>query len=311
MVPMYLPLNRDEPQITSKAPIFFPAINLYLKEKFPFLDKSLPRWLEWIFNTTPLLELASSLSGSTNPKEMGPTTLSLLRGEAGGQKKELHKLISWLRKDIKPDIVHLSNGLLLGLAPALKKELNCRVFCSLQDEDTWLEAMTPSDTAKAKALMTAACASVNRFITFSRYYRNFMANYMGISARKISIIPLGIHCEAYWLSRQSFQKKSSDLTIGYLSRMSPGLGLDLLVDAFIKLHQRGHRHLRLLAYGGQIGQDRRFVKQQIKKLKKAKLRAKAEIVRDYFSQDIASYIAQMDLLSVPIPQGRSFWHLSN
>ena len=69
-------------------------------------------------------------------------TLSMLRGEAGNQARELDELIDWLRKaEPHTDVVCLSNALLLGQARRLKSELRSPVVCTLQGEDYFLDAL--------------------------------------------------------------------------------------------------------------------------------------------------------------------------
>ena len=62
----------------------------------------------------------------------------MLQGEDGFQAVELNGLVKELRDEIKPEVVHISNALLLGLVRSVKRELNVPVVCSLQDEDTLL-----------------------------------------------------------------------------------------------------------------------------------------------------------------------------
>ena len=50
-------------------------------------------------------------------------TMSLLMGEHGAQAEELDKMVSWIKDHYQPDIIHLSNALLLGLAKQLKEKL--------------------------------------------------------------------------------------------------------------------------------------------------------------------------------------------
>ena len=48
---------------------------------------------------------------SIEPAELGDMTVSMLRGEAGNQRKEIEKLVDWLITDVRPDVVHLSNSM--------------------------------------------------------------------------------------------------------------------------------------------------------------------------------------------------------
>ena len=69
-------------------------------------------------------------------------TIALLEGEKGHQASELDHLIHFLKNEVAPAFVHLSNALLLGLARRLKSDLGAGVVVSLQDENEWVDLMT-------------------------------------------------------------------------------------------------------------------------------------------------------------------------
>jgi len=140
VVPMYLPLMPDELSPPRSSPIFYGAVALYLAHISPFFRR-LPRCFRRLFDAMPILRLAVRRAGSTRAAGLEELTLSMLRGEEGGQAEELGRLCAWLSRNLQPDIVHLSNALLLGLARRLKQQLNARMVCSLQDEDAWVDAM--------------------------------------------------------------------------------------------------------------------------------------------------------------------------
>ena len=121
MVPMYLPISVDDHETEDDTPVFYGAINIYLKEKLPFYRHA-PIWLEKIFDSQPLLKYAAKKSGSTRASGLEEMTISMLKGEEGRQATELDHLIKFLQKEIQPDVVHLSNALLLGLAKRMKEE---------------------------------------------------------------------------------------------------------------------------------------------------------------------------------------------
>ncbi len=62
-IPIYLPLTLDG-ENKSKFPVFYGAINIYLKQQFPFLRK-MPKWMESFFNSSFLLRYAAKKAGST------------------------------------------------------------------------------------------------------------------------------------------------------------------------------------------------------------------------------------------------------
>ncbi len=84
MIPMYLPLMVEEPDLTGDTSIFFGAINVYLKQFAPFL-KRMPAWLTRFFDSSLMLKFAASKAGATRATGLEEMTLSMLRGEEGNQ----------------------------------------------------------------------------------------------------------------------------------------------------------------------------------------------------------------------------------
>ena len=71
-------------------------------------------------------------------------TVSMLRGEAGHQRKEVEKLVHWLLADVKPEIVHLSNSMQIGMARMIRERGGPPVVCQLSGEDLFLEKLPPA-----------------------------------------------------------------------------------------------------------------------------------------------------------------------
>ena len=53
---------------------------------------------------------------AVRPEQLGALSVSMLEGEHGRQRKEVEKLVQWLERDVRPDVVHLNNALLIGVA---------------------------------------------------------------------------------------------------------------------------------------------------------------------------------------------------
>ena len=121
-------------------PVFFGGVNVYLQQQFKLFRKT-PRWVDQFFDAPWMLKQAAAREGTTEAAGLGPLTLSVLQGAEGNQKKELDRLIGWLRDHERPDVIHISNSLLLGLGVELKRALDVPLLCSLQDEETWLDAI--------------------------------------------------------------------------------------------------------------------------------------------------------------------------
>ncbi len=300
--PMYLPVRIETPSAKDDSPVFYGAVNVYLKEVFPIF-RGAPKWFEKLLNSKKVLNWAAKRAGSTNVRGLGKLTLSVLQGEDGTQAGELDKLVAWLKENHKPDVVHLSNVLLIGLASRIKKELGVKVFCTLQDEDTWIDALGDKYTPEAWKVISGKADDVDGFIAVSRYYANVMKKRMEISEKKMDVVPIGINI---------LDCKSNDLpfdpcVIGYLSRFSRSLGLDILVDAFIILKRENKfKDLKLRATGGCVGGDKKFIAELTKRLKKNNFHESVEFLPDYYKENMCDFLQSLTVLSVPVPGGEAF-----
>ena len=63
---------------------------------------------------TGRIRLASKRQIKVDPKSLGELTVSMLRGEQGFQRKEIEKLLDWLRTEPRFDVINLPYTLLLG-----------------------------------------------------------------------------------------------------------------------------------------------------------------------------------------------------
>lgn len=146
LVPLYLPLLADGQAAVTQTPMFFGGINVYLQQKSAFFRKT-PRWLDRLFDSRRLLEWVSRKAGMTSAHDLGETTLSMLRGEAGRQAKEVRRLVEYLAGRHRPDVVCLSNVLLAALARPIGEAVGVPVVCLLQDENAFLDALPEAQRA--------------------------------------------------------------------------------------------------------------------------------------------------------------------
>src|SRR5204862_1851481 len=131
MVPLYLPMTLDEEDESAGTPIFFGGVNVYLQQKsgiFKHLPRSIHQWL----SSPQVLRWASGRAAKTRAADVGELTISMMRGEQGQQAAELEQLIAWLKEREKPEVVCLSNGLLIGMVRRLRRDLGTRIVCMLQ-----------------------------------------------------------------------------------------------------------------------------------------------------------------------------------
>ena len=302
VAPLYLPLLQDRPGETAEGPIFFGAINVYLQEKSALFRRT-PRWLDRFLDAMPLLRWAARKAGTTRAEGLDAMTWSMLRGEEGRQAKEVRRLVEWLKEDVRPGAVHISNALLLGLAPSLKRELDVPIYCSLQDEEGWIEAMEPAWRERIWALLAEQARRVDLFTAVSDWYGGVMAKRLALPPEKLRVVPLGIDLEGYGQAPLDLDPP----TLGYLSRMTPDLGLDLLFQAFLELKGRPEfAALRLRITGGQTGDDLEFIAGMKQQVAAAGLAADVDFTDELGREERLAFLRSLSLLSVPAPKGEAF-----
>ena len=167
LVPTYTPLRTDEDDVSIDR-VFFNGINVYLEQKSALFRKT-PWWLDRMAAPNWLLNTAGKRATSTDPALLGELTVSMLEGENGRQKKELDELLYWLKRDARPDVIHLSNSLLLGMAGRLRNELNALIACTLSGEDIFIEKLRPPHYDCARKLLIERSRDVDAFVALNRY----------------------------------------------------------------------------------------------------------------------------------------------
>jgi glycosyltransferase involved in cell wall biosynthesis len=302
MVPMYLPMFTDGDPVPDRTPVFFGGINVWLQQQFPIFRKT-PRWLDRLFDSKWMLKLAAAMEGTTSAAGLGAMTLSMLEGSDGYQRKEVERLVQWLAEQEKPDVVHISNALLIGLAGEIKAALPVPVVCTLQDENEWLDKIDPPFGRACWDAITARCKEVDRFVSVSHWFVDRMSERLKIARDRIDVVHIGIDLNGY-------EQASLDLNppvLGYLSRMNETSGLGRLVDAFIELKKiKGIENLKLRATGGAVGADKKYVAGLQKKLAKLGLENDAEFIEDFSREQRLAFLKSLSVLCVPAEQGEAF-----
>lgn len=302
MVPMYLPLLIDAEGISGDVPVFFGGVNVYLQQKFKLFRKT-PRWFDKLFDGSWMLRQAAAREGTTDAAGLGPMTLSMLKGPTGNQKKELDRLIEWLRDHEKPEVIHLSNSLLLGLAGELKEALGIPIVCTLQDEEAWLDDIDEPYDTQCWDTMSEKAADVDAFISVSDWYAGEMRTRMKLNGEKMHVVPLGIDLKDRETAPLSFDPP----VIGYLSKMTEALGLGRLTDAFIELKKNPKlKNLKMRATGGQLGADVQYVSTLKKKLAKHGIEQDVEFLEGFDGAERRQFIQSLSVMAVPADGGEAF-----
>ncbi len=301
MVPLYLPMTLDEAD-QSGAPIFFGGVNVYLDQALPFFRKA-PQWIRSRLDSPRLLKWAGGRAAKTRAEDVGGLTLSMLRGEAGNQSRELDELIAWLKTQPRPDVICLSNAMLLGMARRLKAELRAPIVCTLQGEDAFIDAMPPEPREAVWREMTVRGREVDLFIAPSRYYGDRMAARLEIPPAKLRVVFNGISLDGY----TSAPRPPRPPALGFFARMCREKGLELLVDAFILLKQRNRVPDLQLRIGGSCGPaDEPFVEEL-----RGRLRARGLLGDVSFHPNLdraakIDFLRSLTALSVPAMYGEAF-----
>ncbi|MBN1819759.1 MAG: glycosyltransferase family 4 protein [Prolixibacteraceae bacterium] len=301
-IPMYLPLFADEHDITTDIPVFYGAVSIYLKQLYPIFRKA-PKWFDKILNSKPLLKLAASMAGSTNAKGLEEMTESMLLGEEGKQREELERMVDWIAEHCKPDIIHISNALLLGLAHQIKEKVKVPVVCSLQDEDVWVDAMEPVFQKQIWILMHEKSKDVDAFISVSNFFADIMKEKMSLPDEKVHSIYLGVDYEDYTYINAAEKPRN----VGYLSRMNHENGFDIVVNAFIELKKNPEfGDVNLVVTGGSTGDDTKYIRELKKRIKRNRLEPHVEFYPEFEGEGRHDFFKKVSVVSVPVRNGEAF-----
>ena len=295
LLPVYTPTFTDEPNV-SRDHVVLGGISAYLEQYVPFFRKT-PQWLDRLWDSKLVLSLASRKSISTNPKMLGEMTVSVLKGEDGFQRKEIHKMIDWLKTEQLPDVINLPYSLLLGLAEPLKTALNRPVLCTLQGEDLFLDGLQEPYRTQAIDLIRKQLDHVDLFLAVSEYYAEFMPRYLGIPSEKIRVVPLGINPDGF--DRRE-PHAGGTFTVGYFARVAPEKGLHVLAEAYRMLRQSGDLPEARLEVAGYMAADcQPYLSDIQKQLSKAKLGDEFHYRGVLDRAEKIAFLRKLDVMSIP------------
>jgi glycosyltransferase involved in cell wall biosynthesis len=293
-IPLYLPPDESTVESGLDKNVFFGAISMYLREKVPFL-KNMPVFLDKIFDSAPMLKMAAKRAGTTRTEGLEEMTLNMIKGENAFPEKELQRLVDYLCKDGKPDIIHLSNALIIGLSRQIKRKMNVKIVCSLLNEDDWIDEMAEPYQSNSWKLIAREAPNVDAFLTPSTYYKELFISKTGIKGDNIHVVPLGFDPDL------TIEKNDNFPAIGYYCRINSQNGIDKLVDAFIEL-KKGNQlpNLTLHVSGGYTGDDKPLITEQIRKIKENGLKSFVKIYPEFLGESKKDFFSNIDVMSVPV-----------
>lgn len=305
--PVYTPIRTDEDSIASEE-VFFGGVHIYLLTKFPwfrFVPSMFRTWLD----RPSVLRLATKKTGSTNPASLGKLAISMLRGEHGGQAAEVNRLTDWLANEMQPDMIVLSNLLIGGSIPTIKRRLpETKLVVLLQGDDIFMDHLPDDARTEVISLCTGLADHVDKFVVNSQFYAGKMASILGIDDDKWAVQPLSIdlapfegrHATNAPHAPGSHDRTDGRFRIGYLARVAPEKGLHNLIDAFLELAKRpGHEHVDLHVAGWLGEHNRSYFDELISRVSDAGL---SDRFTYHGSPDLdqkVKFLQSLDLLSVP------------
>ena len=303
LIPTYTPIRTDESDV-SVDQVFFGGINVFLQQKLP-LFRHLPNVLDRILDNPNLIRRVTHRASHIDPKELGSLTVSMLKGRAGFQRKEVKRLCRWLQTHVQPDVVIFSNILIGGCIPDIQRELGAQAVVTLQGDDIFLDSIPDPYRSQALEEIHRLGSNVDLFITHSHFYKDFMSDYLRIPSDRIHVTPLAIDTrdfESLSSSEHNSESQPQDdtLTLGYLARLAPEKGLHQLVDAFIQIHRRGNLPTCRLKIAGWLGDaQREYAEEQFARLESESLQDRFEYVGSIDRHEKVDFLSSLDAFCVP------------
>ncbi|WP_164100684.1 glycosyltransferase family 4 protein [Candidatus Laterigemmans baculatus] len=288
LLPVYTPIRTDERDVSADR-VFFGGINVFLQQKAPWLGR-LPGPLQRFLDAPWLLRLATRRAAATSPAMLGELTVSMLRGSEGHQAGEVQRLVRWLTDEFRPDAIVLSNLLIAGCVPAIRRAMDVPIVSWLQGDDIFIEYLTEPHKTQALELLAEVAAATDACLTNSRFYAQKMQGLLKLSDDRMRLVPLAIDVAPFAAAPSavapsavapsavaapsplptiahegsefpagSRQVEESDpaFRIGYLARLAPEKGFHHLVEAFIEFAKRPGGQRAELHYAGWLGNQHR------------------------------------------------------
>ena len=264
LIPTYTPLRTDEENVSLDR-VFYGGVNIFLQQQWSFFRRT-HRFFDRVLDSPLLIRTLARFGSSTNARDLGPLTVSILAGEEGNQQKELTRLVAYLQRDFQPDLVELTNAMFVGMARQLKAQLGVPVLCALQGEDLFLDGLPEPYKTQALNILRHRAQDIDAFIAPCAYYREYMAEYLQVPRSKIHVVPLGLNLTGHG---QEPPPTDGPDKIGYLARICPEKGFHLLVEAFRSLKEQPEfAALRLEAAGYLSAYDKPYFAEQVQKIRR-------------------------------------------
>lgn len=299
LFPLYTPMRLDEESVGERR-IFYGGIKAYLLQKYPRLSLGRSLLLR-VAGSQAFLRLMPrfDIGSAVDPKANAEMTISILKGEQGNQRELLQELVGWIKSTYRPDLIHITNTLLIGVTREFKRALQVPITCGLHGEDIFLEGMPQPYQNEALGLICERAHDVDRFLSISTYYAEAFSKWVGLDRSKVDVVWPGIALDDYRRLTPD-PSTSRPLTIGFLARFVPEKGLHLLLDAFISLVRSGEfPNLRLLAGGYVSRAYETYVNGIRKTIKNNGLEDRVKLLGTLGHAEKLDFFRQINVFSVP------------
>ena len=295
LLPLYTPTRTDEPNV-SEPTVFLNGISVCLCQEAAFFRRPRPL-LDRLWDAPWMLKLASQTSIRVNPHSLGAMTVSMLRGEAGHQLKDIRKLTTFLRTEEPPDIAILPNSLLIGLARPIREALHRPVACTLQGEELFLNQLLEPYRSQALELIRAKCEDVDGFLAVSEFCADYWQAKLGIPDRKLHVVPLGIDPEGYG---PPARVPGAPFKVGFFARVAPEKGLHLLAESYVRLRRERDFAGSALEVAGYLAPEHRGYLHSVERLMKdAGLAHEFHYRGELDRAQKIEFLRSLNILSVP------------
>jgi len=297
LIPVYTPTLTDDANV-SRRDVLFGGISVYLQQHSPLFRK-LPRFLDRLWDSPRLIGMFAGRGISPDARFLGEMTISMLQGERGVLRKEFDKLVDWTKDEPVPDVVNLPNSLLISMAAPLKRALGRPVCITLQGEELFIDSLVPPYREQALALIRRQVSDVDHFIAVSEYCARYMSSFLEIPSERVSVVPLGIAMDGY-SRRDRPPSKDTEFRVGYLARIAPEKGLQLLAQAYVRLRRKMNGAPARLEVAGYMAPEHRpYLDGARAVLAQAGLQDEMRYHGEIDRAGKRAFLRELDVLSVP------------
>ena len=240
--------------------------------------------------------MSAQMADMTKAHEHGDMTISMLKGAAGFQRKEVQRMLSWVRKELpRLDLVVISNLMLAGVGVEVKRALGLPLIASMQGEDSYLDGLPSEQKDEAWQLLREACREIDVLIGVSAFFARYMGERLQLADEQLRVIDNGVDLDGYAVA----DRRPAPPELGFFAHITPSKGLHTVVDAFIAIAAEPAFADWRLAIGGSCTKaDERYLNEQRAKLARAGLSDRVRYATNLTKEEKQEFYRSVSVLSV-------------